>query len=121
MFAMLNKEKTTLGARLVSEVESDCSLKSFSLELKPTNLLSLLIKKPQVIALTPNNNEKYKSVIPEVLASKINHKGCLAMSVFLRNKPIGIFYADNGTKGKISADQLNNFKAICQRAISSLS
>jgi HD-like signal output (HDOD) protein len=121
MFAMLNKEKTSLAARLVSEVESDHPLKAFSLELNPTNILSLLMKKPQVIALTPDNYKKYEQVIPETLAAKINQKGCLAMSVFLHNKPIGMFYADNGIEGKLTANQVNNFKAICQRTISTLS
>ncbi len=121
MFAMLNKEKTALTARLVSESEIDGPLKAFSLDLNPTNLLSLLMKKPQVIALTPENYKKYASVIPESLAAKINQKGCLAMSVFLHNKPIGMFYADNGIEGKLSANQVSNFKAICQRTISSLS
>jgi hypothetical protein len=79
------------------------------------------MKKPQVIALTPENYKKYETVIPETLAAKISLKGCLAMSVFLHNKPIGMFYADNGIEGKISANQVSNFKAICQRTISTLS
>ncbi|MCU7843389.1 MAG: HDOD domain-containing protein [Candidatus Thiodiazotropha sp. (ex Monitilora ramsayi)] len=120
MFAMLNKEKTVLKARLVTETGIAHSLREFSLELTQPTLLSLLMKKPQVIALTPGNLEKYSQIIPPHLASQINLNGCLAMSVFLRNKPIGLFYADNGADGRITANQLNNFKAICQRTISSL-
>jgi HD-like signal output (HDOD) protein len=121
MFAILNKEKSALTARLVSASESDCPLKHFSLELTPPNLMSLLMKKPQVIALTPNNFKKYEQAIPHSLAIQINPKGCLAMSVFLSNKPVGLFYADNGEQGEINPSQLPNFKAICQRTLSRLS
>ncbi|MCU7812846.1 MAG: histidine kinase, partial [Candidatus Thiodiazotropha sp. (ex Notomyrtea botanica)] len=88
--------------------------------LTQTTLFSLLMKKSQVIALTPGNFEKYSSMIPPQLVTHINPKGFLAMSVFLHNKPVGLFYADNGSDSKITPHQYNNFKAICQRAIASL-
>ncbi len=121
MFAVLNADKTELRARLVTEESTDVSLKEFSVNLATPSLFSLLMKKPQAIALSPSNAEKYRHLIPEPLLSVINSNQCLAMSVFLHNKPIGLFYADNGLKQVITPQQFANFKAICQRTILTLS
>jgi hypothetical protein len=121
MFAMLNTEKTELRARLVTETEAQASLKDFRVEMAAPSLFSLLMKKPQAIHLQASNEEKYRHLIPPPLLGVINPRQCLAMSVFLRQKPIGLFYADNGPKGEITPRQFANFKAVCQRAIKALS
>jgi HD-like signal output (HDOD) protein len=120
MFAMLNKEKTELRARLVSEPASECSLKGFHIELTSPTLFSLLLKKPQAISLTPANADKYLQMIPPPLQQIIHPRQCLIMSVFLRNKPIGLFYADSGQQGAITPEQFANFKAVCQRTVHAL-
>ncbi len=121
MFAMLNKEKTELRARLVSEQPAEGTLSAFQVDLGAPTLFSLLLKKPQAISLTPANAEKYQHLIPDPLHGVINSRQCLAMSVFLRNKPIGLFYADNGSKQPVTPQQFANFKAVCQRTIQALS
>jgi HD-like signal output (HDOD) protein len=121
MFAVLNTNKTELRARLVTEESTHISLKEFSVNLATPSLFSLLMKKPQAIALSPSNAQKYQHLIPEPLLGVINSKQCLAMSVFLHNKPIGLFYADNGLKQAITPQQFVNFKAICQCTILTLS
>jgi len=60
-------------------------------------------------------------MIPAALRNIINPDGFLAMSIFLRNKPIGLFYADNGPHAAVDLQQFENFKASCQRVIHSLS
>ena len=117
MFAMLNSEKTLLKARLVSETASDHPLKGFSVDLTSPNLFGTLMQKPQAIALTPRNIERYRAMIPPAVAQMVGENGFIAMSVFLRNKAVGLFYADNGAAEAASGRQYENFKAICQRAI----
>lgn len=121
MFAMLNTEKTELRARLVSEDSPEVSLKGFGMNLASPSLFSLLLKKPQAIALNSSNAQKFQHMIPRPLFGVINPRQCLAMSVFLRNKPIGLFYADNGHDQEITPQQFANFKAVCQRTIQALS
>ncbi len=121
MFAMLNKERTELRARLVSEQSADAKLRAFQVDLSSPTLFSLLLKKPQAISLTPANAEKYQHLIPDPLHAVINSRQCLVMSVFLHNKPIGLFYADNGSKQAITPQQFANFKVVCQRTIQTLS
>lgn len=121
MFAMLNKQKTELRARLMATASPEASLKGFVVDMTTPSLFSLLMKKPQAISLTPSNMEKYQNLIPPALNQVINPQQCLIISVFLHNKPIGLFYADNGAKGSITPLQFANFKAVCQRAIKALS
>ena len=74
----------------------------------------------RALSLNKGNAEKYRQMIPAPLQSLINPQQCLVLSVFLRNKPVGLFYADNGTKAEITPEQFANFKAVCQRAIQRL-
>lgn len=120
MFAMLNSDKTLLKARLVMEEPSDNPLKGFNVDLTAPNLFSMLLQKPQAIALTPLNFEKYRSSLPPQVLTTLSDKGFLLMSVFLRNKPVGLFYADNGPDTTTTEQQYSNFKTICQRTIRSI-
>ncbi|MEJ2590660.1 MAG: HDOD domain-containing protein [Candidatus Thiodiazotropha sp.] len=120
MFAMLNSEKTRLKARLVSETVSDHPLKGFSVDLTAPSLFGTLMQKPQAIALTPRNIDRYRAMIPPPVAQMVGEHGFFAMSVFLRNRAVGLFYADNGAAEAASERQFENFKAICQRAIRAL-
>jgi HD-like signal output (HDOD) protein len=123
MFAMLNADKSELRARLVAETGQAPSLKGFSVDLGSPSLFSLLMKKPQTISLNPTNAEKYNHLIPPPLRNVINPQQCLAMSFFLHNKPIGLFYADRGSAQMaplITAQQFANFKTICLRTTKTL-
>lgn len=120
MFALLNKERSQLRARLVLE-EKNASLNGFCVDLVPPNLFSLLLKKPQALAVKADNCEKYRDMIPPPLRNLVSTENFLVMSVFLHNRPIGLFYADNGPGIAITPRQYENFKASCQRAIHALS
>jgi outer membrane biosynthesis protein TonB len=121
MFAMLNGDRSKLQARMNLETNSPPSLKGFQVDLVPPNLFSLLIKKPLALSLNRENSKKYILMVPAPLRDLINPHQCLLLSVFLRNKPVGLFYADNGVDGEITPQQFANFKAVCQRTIQRLS
>ncbi|MET0089950.1 MAG: HDOD domain-containing protein [Candidatus Thiodiazotropha sp.] len=115
MFAMLTPDKAALKARLVIESEHQLSLKSFMLHIDKPSLFSILMKKPQAISLNRNNADKYLSMIPPSAREQINTSGFVAMSIFIKNKPVGLFYADNGLSGPgVTRHQFENFKVICQ-------
>ncbi len=115
MFAMLTPDKVALKARLVIESEHQLSLKSFMINIEKPNLFSLLMKKSQAISLNRNNTDKYLPMIPQSAQEQINTDGFVAMSIFIRNKPVGLFYADNGLSGPgVTRHQFENFKVICQ-------
>ncbi|MDJ0808050.1 MAG: HDOD domain-containing protein [Gammaproteobacteria bacterium] len=117
MFAMLSSDKSKLTARFVSGDQAQTRLKGFQVNLQQPSLFSLLMKKPQAIWLNAGNLEKYQRMIPQALLQRLNADGFLVMSIFIKNKPVGLFYADNRsvTPGPLTGEQYTNFKALCHR------
>jgi hypothetical protein len=121
MFAMLSPDKSTLRARFVVESEKQLSLKGFVLSLTNPNLFKILLSKQQAISLNKGNAEKYLPMIPQSALEQINNSGFVSMSVFIKDKPVGIFYADNGISGPgVTKQQYDNFKVICQQTVQSI-
>ncbi|MEN8180794.1 MAG: HDOD domain-containing protein [Pseudomonadota bacterium] len=121
MFTMLSTDKTKLIARFVAGNQAQSKLKGFQVSLQRPSLFSLLMKKPQAIWLNPGNQEKYQQLLPEKILQQLCGKGFLVMSIFIKNKPVGLFYADNGCSNKpLTGDQYHNFKALCQRFMQEL-
>jgi HD-like signal output (HDOD) protein len=122
MFAMLTPDRKMLRSRLVVESEQQLSLKNFALDTTKPSLFKLLLSKPQAISLNKSNAEKYLPMIPQEAKEQINTGGFVSMSLFIRNKPIGLFYADNGLSGPgVTRHQYENFKAICKKIVQTMS
>ncbi len=122
MFAMLSSNRQDLISRFVVANEENSPLKGFQVNLQQPSLFSALIKKPQALWLNPGNLEKYTPMIPQAFLQILCRKGFLIMSVFIKNKPVGLFYADNGCGNTVlTANQYNNFKVLCQRFMQELS
>ncbi|PVV07368.1 MAG: hypothetical protein B6D77_14065 [gamma proteobacterium symbiont of Ctena orbiculata] len=121
MFAMLSPDKSALRARFVVESEQQLSLKGFVMNMSKPNLFKILMNKPQAISLHKDNAEKYLPMIPQSALEQINNSGFVSMSVFIRGKPVGLFYADNGISGPgVTRQQYDNFKVICQKTVQSI-
>jgi HD-like signal output (HDOD) protein len=122
MFAMLTPDRKMLRSRLVVESEQQLSLKDFALDTTKPSLFKLLLNKPQAISLNKSSAEKYLPMIPQAAKEQINTSGFVSMSIFIRNKPIGLFYADNGLSGPgVTRHQYENFKALCQNMMQTMS
>jgi HD-like signal output (HDOD) protein len=121
MFAMLSPDRTYLKARFVLCDEQSHPLKGFNANLTEPSLFTVLLKKPQALWLNAANRKKYLHMIPESAARLLCPNGFLIMSVFVRNKPIGLFYADNGSlQIDITPQQYKDFKASCEQFMRNL-
>jgi hypothetical protein len=121
MFAMLTPDRATIRSRLVIESEQQLSLKGFVLDTKKPSLFKILLSKPQAVILNKSNAEKYLPMIPLEAKEQINTSGFVSMSIFIRNKPVGLFYADNGLSGPgVTRHQFDNFKIICQKMMKTM-
>jgi hypothetical protein len=96
-------------------------LRGFEARLDEPGLFSIIMKKPQALWFNTANREKYLPMIPAQTSQCLCETGFLIMSIYFRNKPIGLFYADNtdATNG-LTAVQFNNFKVSCQRFVQRL-
>jgi len=121
MFAMLSPDKRCLKARFVASDADSGRLRGFEAKLDEPGLFTIIMKKPQALWCHTGNREKYLTMIPRPTLPSLGDKGFLIMSIFLRSKPIGLFYADNGdSNAGVTADQFSNFKVSCQRFVQSL-
>ncbi|MEJ2611772.1 MAG: HDOD domain-containing protein [Candidatus Thiodiazotropha sp.] len=122
MFAMLTPDRKMLRSRLVIEAEQQLSLKGFVLDTNKPSLFKALLKKSQSIFLNKKNVEKYLPMIPPSAQEQINTSGFVSMSIFINDKAIGLFYADNGLSGPgVTHQQYENFKVICQKVTQEIS
>jgi HD-like signal output (HDOD) protein len=121
MFAMLSPDKRCLKARYVASASQNDRLRSFETRLDQPGLFSIIMQKPQALWCNAANRERYLPMIPPQAIQTLCDKGFLIMSIFFRNKPIGMFYADNTEAANdLTADQFNNFKVSCQRFVQRL-
>ena len=70
----------------------------FKIMLVPVNLFTHVMKKSQSIWLNDDNKDKYMKLVPEKFSDIIATESFFAGSVFVDEKPIGLFYADRHTK-----------------------
>ena len=121
MFAMLSPDRRCLKARYVASPSQSERLRGFEVNLDEPGLFSIIMQKPQALWCNAGNRERYLPMIPSQIIQSLCDKGFLIMSIFFRNKPIGLFYADNtGSVNDLTSDQFNNFKISCQRFVQRL-
>jgi len=95
VFAMVEGlEREELNARYMSGTDNDPEFNQFKIDLVPANLFTHVMKKAQSIWLNEGNKEKYWKLVPDSLKKIINTSSFFAGSVFVDEKPIGLFYAD---------------------------
>ena len=72
------------------------------------------MRKQQSVWVNQKNREKYAALLTAGLFVKINEKDFLAMSLFIQNKPIGLFYLESDSEQTLSADHYQQFVSICK-------
>lgn len=120
-FLMLSRDRSFLQARLVKEQEGQPTLRNLRLESSQGNLFNLLLKKPQAIWMNDDNLVKYGRLIPQPAVEKLGTQHFFAMSIFAKDKAIGLLYADGGPEdNNLSSNGFKQFKALCQRVNNAL-
>ncbi len=114
MFAMLSKDRKKVNMRFMLG-DKESPLRNFSLPLGGRHLFSILLAKPQGIWFRDSNREQYLPLIPESVRDAVHGQGFFAMSLFLKNKPIGFLYGDCSDPSALNQDGYNRFKQLCLR------
>ena len=121
MFATITPDRKGLKCRFAVDIPTRPSLKGFSLKFERTNLFTALLKKSQTFWLNDGNRSKYLPLVPPQTRSVLSEDGFLMMSVFMKNRPVGILYADSGdSDAPLTADSYTVFKTHCQRLVKTL-
>jgi hypothetical protein len=116
MFAMLTPDRQAIRARYLLEPEHS-GLSGFAVSARQPGLFSLLLTKPHGIWINSSNQAKYRPHIPPEVAGLLNPQGYYLVSVVVKGKPIGLFYADAGPRADtMSETQFHQFKQLCLQA-----
>ncbi|MFC4161558.1 hypothetical protein [Chitinimonas lacunae] len=114
VFGLLLAGQNALRTRYLVGVAADDPLRSFQVDLNLPHLFTQLMLKPQSVWLAEANRAKLESMLPRGLRAVIGEGEFFAMSLFVEDKPVGLFYADNRRGAALNDSQYAAFKHICQ-------
>lgn len=114
VFSKYNEGELLLQGEVLKGAENDPVFNRFKIETRGTGLFSHLISKPQAILMNKNTRKKFWPLVSEDFQKLINTNSFVAMSIFIKNKPYGLFYADRHTSTcQIEDRSYNYFKTLC--------
>ena len=111
MFAIIDAEQTRLRTRFALGGARDDALRQFDIDLGQRHLFSMLIERPQSVWLHRGNAKKYQAHLPAGLHRLFGPGGAFLMSLFVRDTPLGLLYADG--RG-LSATGYDRFRRLCR-------
>lgn len=117
-FFLLDKNKVFLKSRFTANF--DDKKKSIILPLRQKSIFKVLMQKQQSILLDDKNREKLSNLLMMDLPLKVRERDFAAISVFIQNKPIGLFYLESNENKPLSKNINQQFITICKATISSL-
>lgn len=113
IFAMLSEDRSRLRTRLALGGKPQDGLRRLDLDLAHKNLFTALMGKPQSLWLNPGNVDRYQGHLPAPLRGMLGPEGAYMMSLFVRDKPLGLLYGDGAT---LSEQGYRQFRDLCLEA-----
>ncbi|MBD3670619.1 MAG: HDOD domain-containing protein [Gammaproteobacteria bacterium] len=116
-FTMLTPDRKMLKTRAVMSKDADWDIRHLHIPLEPENLFSHLMSRPQALWLSDENVDKIWQHVPAELTEVLHKDGFYAMSVYVKNRPVGLFYADRyNHEHHLDEHTYDNFKLLCRHA-----
>lgn len=108
-----NRELQTV---LSAGAEQSPSLRQFRFASQNSQLLTQLLSKPACLLIDKSNREKYWLHLPESLRVAIACDNLVLMTVFAKDRPVALIYADNASQPLINGSRQHQlFKQLCQQ------
>lgn len=121
-FALMTADHSTVKAKYVLGAEENSPLRNFQFDLKTQHLFARLLSKVQSVWVNASNQATLAPLIPSRISDMIGGSdGFFAMSVFVRGKPVGLFYADRRHSGcELDEHSYQDFKRLCLKVAQGL-
>jgi len=113
LFGLLMAGHNTLKTRYIVGASEEDPLRQLQIDLATPHILTRLMLKPQSIWLNAGNRTQFDALLPRSLKQATAGGDFLAMSLFVEDKPVGLFYADN-RGAPLTEAQYTAFKQVCQ-------
>ncbi len=113
VFALLTQERHQLRARAIAGSDNDPAFNRFLIELNGAHLFTRLMEKPQALWINDTNRVKFWPLVPRPFQRIIRSNSFLVLSVFVKGKPVGMFYADRHSEAcHLDAHAYHRFKQL---------
>lgn len=121
VFTMLSPDRQSLQVRALAGTENDTHFNRLTLPLDGANLFSRLLERQQGVWLSDENRAKLWPLVPEDFRALIGTQSFFAMSIFVRDKAVGLFYADRHSDAcGLDAHSYQHFKSLCTQAAAAM-
>lgn len=117
VFAMLSQDRSRLRTRLALGGKAEDGLRSLDLDLGQKNLFTALMGKPQSVWLNRDNARTYQDYLPIPLRRMLGPQGAYMMSLFVKDRPLGLLYGDGPG---LSEQGYQQFRELCTEACEAL-
>jgi hypothetical protein len=121
LFALMTPDGKRVKSRFTLGIHSDDPLRHFEFALANKDLFGILMTKMQSVWINEENRGKLWPRINPDLRTCIGRGDFYTMSLFSKDKPIGLIYADRG-HGECALDTqtYDDFKKLCLEAAKGL-
>jgi len=121
VFALLSADRSKVKAKYVLGAEAGSPLRNFEFGMNVPHLFARLMERMQGVWFNSTNRAKFEPLMPAEIRALTGDGEFFAMSVFVRDKAVGFFYADRG-HGSCALDERSyqEFKQLCLRAAQGL-
>ena len=117
VFCLYDQEVKVLEGDIFKGAENDPIFNRFKVKIGDSDIFSHLISKPQAVLINEKTRVKFWPLVTKDFQKLINTNSFIAMSIFIDNKPYGLFYADRHTSTcQIEDRSYNYFKTMCTHA-----
>ncbi len=121
VFTMLSPDQQNLQVRALAGTENDTHFNRLTIPLDGANLFKRLLQRQQAVWLNDENRARLWPLVPEEFRTLIGTHSFFAMSIFVHDKAIGLFYADrhNDACG-LDMRSYQHFKSLCIQAAAAI-
>ncbi len=121
VFCMLGPNRKKLVSRYMLGADNDPIFSRFEIDLAKPHLFTRLLDKQVSLWINDNNRKKFWPLMPAEVKTLIKTNSFYAMSIHVRGKAMGLFYADRRSLDcKLDEQSYKQFRQICQFAAKGL-
>lgn len=113
--ALINSTGTKLVTYYTTGMMDSPKLADLVIDLTKPSLFQKLSQKPLGAWINQSNFTKMRTAIPNALINASQSHHFFVQSIFAKNKPVAIVYADSGERGaELSEEDYKYFKVLCR-------
>ncbi|MCW8905814.1 MAG: HDOD domain-containing protein [Sedimenticola sp.] len=121
MVAIFNSNGDHLKVKYIVGADKSAPLRRFQHPAGGRHLFAVMLKKPQGVWLNGDNRQKLLPLLTEQARNTLNSDGFYMSSLFVKNRPLGILYADRNNPETLDRQGFSRFKTLAQRLANELS